>query len=349
MYLLRPVKKTDIKDLKELAGFLDTVNFPNDSEKIEKGIENSIESFSQKPSSKGKEKPKGMYQFVIEDVEKKKVLGVSKIIAHHGTKKHPHFYWQISYDHRQSKTIGIGMTHQVLKLGKDTKGHSEIAGIIVHPEFQGKQLGKQLFYVRLLYLGLNRSRFLDRFISELLPPLDKNNRSVLWEAYGRKFTGLTYQEADQLSQDNKEFIDSLFPQNRIYTCILPIKARQVIGKVGAKSLPVQGMAEKNGFTFLNQIDPFDGGPHYGCKVNKIIALKNLVSGRAQFNKNDVGKSGIPGLVCKLNEQGLNFRSLSCHCKIDSISSKEKDIICSSKVLNLLQAKPDEMISFLPYT
>jgi arginine N-succinyltransferase len=35
--------------------------------------------------------------------------------------------------------------------------------------------------------------FRDRVLSELLPPLEADGTSKLWEALGRRFTGLTYQ------------------------------------------------------------------------------------------------------------------------------------------------------------
>jgi len=343
MYLLRPVKKQDLDDLVELAQFLDTVNFPNDREKIEQGINLSINSFS-----KNLKNPKeAVYQFVLEEEQEGRVMGVSKIIAHHGTPEEPHYYWQISYDRRESKTIGIALTHQVLKLGKDHQGHTEIAGIVIHPKFQGKHLGKQLFYVRFLYMALHRNDFLNRVISELLPPLDEEGKSVLWEVYGLKFTGLSYQEADRLSHDNKEFIETLFPQHKIYTCLLPAEAREVIGKVGSKSLPVKGLAEKNGFQFLEQIDPFDGGPHYGCETAQITALKNTLTAPVKIVANGLKEKGVLGLVGKTAAKGLEFRALERRIWLKS--PKDKELFITPEIQKALKIEEGELISFLPYT
>jgi len=343
MEILRPVNNEDIDDLVELAGFLDTVNFPNDREKLEEDICISMNSFSEKCKPE-----KSMYQFVLEDREKNKVIGVSKIIAHHGTPEKPHYYWQITYDKRESKTIGIGITHQVLTLGKDTQGHTEIAGIIVHPKFQGKKLGKQLFYIRFLFIALNREKFLNSIISELLPPLTKDEKSVLWEAYGRKFTGLTYQEADQLSHDNKEFIEALFPQHKIYTCLLPLKARQVIGKVGDKSKPVKYLAEINGFEFLQQIDPFDGGPHFGSKTDEVLALKNITRAPCTLLQKEIATNPT-GLLCKTSSKKENFIAVQCAAKIVSEGQGSKTIQCPNQALKILSLKEGDTASFLPYT
>ena len=69
-----------------------------------------------------------------------------------------------------------------------------------------------LSYVRFLFIGMHRDRFRDEVLSELLPPLEPDGTTALWEALGRQFTGLSYQEADRLSKDNKEFIQRAVPR-----------------------------------------------------------------------------------------------------------------------------------------
>lgn len=348
MLILRPVREKDLADLMVLAKYLDTINFPNDREKIEEGIHFSIASFTGKHTKTRS----GVFQFVLEDTNKKRVLAVSKILATHGTKEKPHYYWQISWDVRESKTLGIGMKHQVLKLAKDTKGNTEIAGIIVHPEHRGKSFGKQIFYARFLFMALHQEEFLSRIVSELLPPLDKEERSALWEAYGRKFTGLTYQEADQLSQDNKEFIETLFPLHDIYTCLLPVKARTVVGKVGPKSLAAKALAERNGFRFLEQIDPFDGGPHFGCKLQEVTCIKNMFLARAQGMR--VVKPNADyfktmqqsrGLIALAESKAAHFLSVEAEVYF---TRDKKDIFLEDAVMSQLKIKKDDRVAFLPY-
>lgn len=88
-------------------------------------------------------------------------------------------------------------------------------------------------------MGLYPNRFEDRVLCELTPPLTEEGRSEFWEALGRRFTGLPYQEADVLSQSHKEFIQSLFPEDDIYLCLLDSKARLVLGRVGQATKPAQ--------------------------------------------------------------------------------------------------------------
>src|SRR4051812_34717567 len=106
-------------------------------------------------------------------------------------------------------------------------------------------------------------------LSELLPPLEVDGTSRLWEALGRKFTGLTYQEADLLSKDNKEFIHALFPDDPIHTELLPDDVRALIGQVGPDTKAVESMLRRIGFESAGQIDPFDGGPHFLARTDDI--------------------------------------------------------------------------------
>ena len=95
-----------------------------------------------------------------------------------------------------------------------------------------------------------------------MPPLEADGTSLLWESVGRRFTGLSYQEADRLSQDNKEFIRALFPQDPLYASLLPPHVQELIGKVGPDTRGVEKMLREVGFTYAHRIDPFDGGPAF---------------------------------------------------------------------------------------
>jgi arginine N-succinyltransferase len=126
-------------------------------------------------------------------------------------------------------------------------------------------------------MKIRRRWFKNYILSELMPPLTENGESILWESLGRKFTNLSYQEADILSRKNKEFVTSLFPKGDIYTCLLAGEARDSIGRVGTATEPVKHMLEKIGFKWKEHIDPFDGGPHFWAETDKISLLKNTKS------------------------------------------------------------------------
>src|SRR5262249_32670784 len=146
----------------------------------------------------------------------------------------------------------------------------------VDPRFRGQNKpGKQLSFARFLFIAMHRRHFRDVILAELLPPLMPDGRSLLWEAVGRKFTGLSYTEADRMSRQNKEFIKELFPQTDIYATLFPTRVQKVIGQVGRETEGVRRMLEKIGFRYVERIDPFDGGPHFEAKTADVTLVRQL--------------------------------------------------------------------------
>jgi arginine N-succinyltransferase len=282
MYILRSVEANDLKDLYKLSNMMVFINLPPDEDLISSKIESSQKSFHN-PSS---ELYKNYYIFVLEDSQSGEILGVSMIHAQHGTENEPHFYLTVGQEAKFSQTINTGFVHGTLKLGLDTNGPTEIGGLILNPDYRGhkEKLGKQLSFVRFLYMASNTDRFKAMVHSELMPPLDKFGNSPLWEAVGRRFLNMNYTEADILSRSNKEFILSLFPSENIYQTLLPMEARESIGKVGKETEPVRKMLESIGFKYTLEVDPFDGGPHYRCPLKDIKPIKEKITGVLISNK-----------------------------------------------------------------
>ncbi|HXV18758.1 MAG TPA: arginine N-succinyltransferase, partial [Candidatus Omnitrophota bacterium] len=153
------------------------------------------------------------------------------------------------------------------------------------------------------YVAAHPARFQKKLLVEYLPALDPKKGNRLWDLLGQKFTGLSYREADRLSSRSKEFILSLFPKEKIYTCLLPGHVVRDLGTPGPGARKSVGMLQKIGFRFLRQIDPFDGGPHFGALTKNVTLvrrtrrlvwgeklLKAPVSARSIFlseNKGDV--------------------------------------------------------------
>ena len=276
MFRLRTAQFSDIHDLYELSQMLSFINLPADKSLLKRKIDRSIDSFD----NINRRIEDNAYLFVLEDIQRKKVIGTSMIHGKHGTDKNPHFFFKVSQERKYSSTIHTGFTHGTLKFGFETDGHSEIGGLMLHPEYRnnGDKLGKQLSFVRFLYIGLNKNHFTDYIHTELMPPLDADGHSPLWEAIGKRFLNMEYQDADRLSRNNKEFILSLFPQESIYITLLHPDARNTIGDVGEETKPVVRMLESIGFEYCQEVDPFDGGPHYRAKTEDITPIRELVMG-----------------------------------------------------------------------
>ena len=273
MFRIRQSSRDDVDQVLAVAEHLDTVNLPADRTHIEAILDRSERSFTAQLRA-----PEREFLFVLEDLEKKKIIGTSMIYAQHGTKRAPHIFFRVEPDERYSVTLDKYMVHPTLRIGYNYDGPTEIGGLILLPEYRRNTdaLGKALSYVRFLFMRMHRDLFRDRVLSELLPPLEADGTSKLWEALGRRFTGLSYQEADLLSKDNKEFIHALFPDDPIHVELLSDDVRAVIGQVGPETKAVEKMLRRVGFAYAGQIDPFDGGPHFMANTDDITIVKHAV-------------------------------------------------------------------------
>jgi arginine N-succinyltransferase len=266
-YEIRGVAPADEDQLLSVARHLDTVNLPDDRTAIRELIELSQRSFA----GDVKDPKKREYVFVLVDTAHQRIVGTSMIIAQLGRRDAPYIYFDVIDEEKYSQTLDKHFTHTLLRIGYSYSGPTEIGGLIVMPEYRKapERLGQFISYVRFMFIGAHRALFRDEILAELLPPLEADGTSHLWEALGRHFTDLSYADADFISKKNKEFIKSLFPESAVYATLLPTAAQQVIGKVGSQTRGVEKLLKRIGFRYANRIDPFDGGPHFRAKTDEI--------------------------------------------------------------------------------
>jgi arginine N-succinyltransferase len=270
MFLFRDIAPGDLNDLQRAAVHLDSVNLPDDRTSLTAIIARSRASFVEELPVADR-----CFVFVTTEGRDGPVLGTSMIFAQHGSRRAPHIFFDVLDEERYSETLDLHFAHRVLRIGYNYKGLTEIGGLVLLPELRRhpERLGRSLAYVRFLYLARHRSLFREEVLSELMPPLEADGTSLLWESLGRKFTGLSYQEADRLSQTNKEFIRALFPQDPIYVTLLPPHVQELIGQVGPDTRGVEKMLRAVGFSYASRIDPFDGGPHFQAPTDEISVVR----------------------------------------------------------------------------
>jgi len=270
MFRIRQAYRQDVDQVFAVAEHLDTVNLPANRTIIEGILDRAERSFAGELNVADRE-----LVFVLEDLATSRIIGTSMVYAQHGNKRAPHIFFRVENDERYSITLDRYFVHQTLRIGYNYNGPTEIGGLILLPEYRrhSESLGKALSYVRFLFIRMHRSMFRDHVLSELLPPLEPDGTSKLWEALGRRFTGLTYQEADVLSKDNKEFINALFPDDPIHTELLPDDVRAVIGQVGDETKGVEKMLRRIGFRYAERVDPFDGGPHFTAPTDEVTLVQ----------------------------------------------------------------------------
>jgi arginine N-succinyltransferase len=314
-FVLRDVAPDDLGDLQDTAVHLDSVNLPDDREALARIIERSVRSFSG-------ELPKAerCFVFVVRDEAKGRVVGTSMIFAQHGSRRAPHVYFDVIEEERYSETLDRHFSHRLLRIGYNYKGLTEIGGLVLRPEYRGhpQQLGRLLSYARFLFVALHRPLFCDEVVSELMPPLEADGTSLLWESLGRRFTGLTYQEADALSRQNKEFIRALFPQDPLYATLLPASVQLLIGEVGPETKGVEHMLRVIGFEYAQRIDPFDGGPHFHAKTDDITLVRQARRARVAVGEPGLGPAQ-PLIVARLGREAPFFLAARVEAPVSEVT------------------------------
>ncbi len=270
-YEIRAALRDDEAQLHALALYLNTVNLPDDREAIAQILDMSERSFS----GAIRDPRQREYVFVLRDLDQDRAVATSMIIAQLGRRGVPYIYLDVDREEKYSASLDKHFVHQVLSVRYSYNGPTEIGGLVVHPDYRNgpDKLGTLISFVRFLFIAMRRPDFRDEVLAELLPPLESDGTSHLWEALGRHFTDLTYLEADKLSKRNKEFIRGLFPEGEIYASLLPPKAQAVIGCVGEQTRGVEKLLRRVGFKYAERVDPFDGGPHFTAPTDEISLVR----------------------------------------------------------------------------
>lgn len=317
-FIVRAVRREDLQPLYELARQFTLLNLPAERRIIESKIERSIRSFAGELT-----KHEAEYIFVVEDLDGEMVVGSSMILAKNGTPTSPNFSFQVLKKERFSRELGIGFIHQILRLRANTDGPTEVGGLVVDRAYRRRpeKVGRLISLSRFVYIGMKLEQFEHDLHSEMAPPLTEEGRSEFWEALGRRFTGMPYQEADQISSQNNGFIQSLFPEEDIYLALLDSKARLVLGRVGNETQAALHLLNRIGFKYKEEVDPFDGGPHLGCRTTECSIIQNMrklkviKSTSAQFNQ--------IALVGLNREDGYLGTASSYHVEADEVALPEK--------------------------
>jgi len=269
--ILRPVEASDLGALVSLADQLDSMNLPADRDFLAERIARSERSFAGALS----DWREGVYLFVLVDTDVGRCIGTSTILAKQGRSGAPYFWLAVTSEERRSSELGRRFVHTKLQLRSTEDGPTEIGGLILDPAYRRhkEKCGKALSTVRFAYISLHPERFEREVIAEMLSPFEETGANLLWDAFGAKFTGLPYREADHLSSRQKQWIADLFPRDPVYATLFPEPVQAVIGKPNETAVAALRILEKIGFRYLSQVDPFDGGPYYGAARDAITCVR----------------------------------------------------------------------------
>ncbi len=340
---IRALLPGDEAQLHRVAKHLNSVNLPDDSKRIEEIVELSHKSFAGTIAAKGERE----YVFVLFDNAEEKIIGTSMIIGQLGRRGAPYIYFDVIDEEKYSATIDKHFHHTILKIGYSYQGPTEIGGLVMDPAYRKstERLGTMISYVRFLFIGSHRDLFRDEVVAELLPPLEPDGTSHLWEALGRKFTDMSYAEADLLSKNNKEFIKGLFPEGMIYASLLPREAQDVIGKVGAQTKGVEKLLRRIGFRYAHRVDPFDGGPHFSATPDEIIPVRDTRR-TSHVRPLSAGEPHRRALVAVEYDVPPFFRAVPADASVPS--DRDAPIAVSQEAIDDLELRDGRDAIILPY-
>lgn len=353
MFLIRRTKPDDIDTLLKLAKTVHFINLPADKEIIAEKVRRARISF--RAAANGEEidleaadgsaaSRSPLFMFTIEDIETGNCLGTSMVVSKMGGPGYPNLSFTLRRKEMFSRDLQYGVIHVVARLTMDESGPSEIGGLILGPTFRRHpaKLGKQLSLIRFHYIGLHREYFADRILAEMMAPITSDGRNLFWDALGRLFINLSYEEADKFCQHSREFMTSLLPTEDIYLTLLPPEATKVVGQVGRDTEPARRMLENLGFKYTGRIDPFDGGPHLEAVTDEIQIIRD--TRRTEFaGACRASEAKTEGFVSLEDEAG-EFRAI--HTTVAE-SADGSSIRLTKEVANLLEAAPGAVLGYTP--
>jgi len=297
MHIIRRAKIEDVDTLLKLSKMVHFINLPPDREIITEKILRSRDCFKHvargepldddpKPARGGAGNGPGgglkktlsetkLFMFTLEDTETGAVLGSSQLVSSMGGPGNPNVSFKLTERSFYSESLHTGVTHKVATLNLDESSPTEIGGLILQPAYRAHKarLGRLLSFVRFHFMGVYREHFADHVLAEMMAPISDSGDNEFWDAFGRRFINLSYDEADRFCQYSREFMFTLLPRDDIYLTLLPAKARRGVGQVGKDTAPARRMLEKLGFRYEGVIDPFDGGPHLHASTDDIPLVR----------------------------------------------------------------------------
>lgn len=187
----------------------------------------------------------------------------------------PFYSYKISRLSQTSRAHKKSIACRMLNLTNDFDGYAEVGGLLIDPELRGLQAGRLVARSRYMFIAEHRGWFGDYVVSELRGVQDEHGRSPFWEAVGRRFYDMGFEEADRLNGlEGNQFIADLGPKYPIYANLLPDEAQAVIGELHTDSRPAYNLLIEEGFRDEDYVDIFDAGPTIHASIDELKAVRD---------------------------------------------------------------------------
>ncbi|WP_269531894.1 arginine N-succinyltransferase [Chitinimonas sp. BJYL2] len=334
MLVLRTARLDDLPGIEPLAtrSPAGVTTLPANRDSLYRRVQASIDSLAAEVAFHGEES----YLFVLEDTDTKALVGISGIVASAGFKEPFYSYRNETFIHA-SPGLGIHNKIHALSLCHDLTGNTLLTSFYINEPLRFTQWSDLLSRARLLFIAQWPERFADGVVSEMLGVTREDGGSEFWDAVGRRFFGIEYQQAEfYCGVRGRKFIAELMPHHPLYVPLLNDDAQEVMGQVGPYSALAYDILMREGFETENYIDIFDGGPTLYAPVRGIRTMMESQLAKAQAGEG----SRTPCLVATTRLD--DFRA----CVAD-VAFEAGQAYMPADVLNALALQPGDTVRFAP--
>ena len=243
---------------------------------------------------------------MLEDLRLGTVVGTSGIAASAGFADRFYSYRNEMVVHA-SQALGASNRIHTLHLCHDLSADTLLTSFYIDPAYEHTLAPQLLSRARLLFIAEFADRFSDRIAAENPGLADEHGRCPFWDAVGRRFFGMDYPAAEQLTgARNKAFIAELMPQSPIYVPLLPDAAQWAIGQLHPVAELPFSILQDEGFDCETYVDIFDGGPTVAARV---AMLRTVAASRRHPAQQPLAS---PGLHLAATTRRSGFRATLCH-------------------------------------
>jgi arginine N-succinyltransferase len=242
--------------------------------------------------------------FVIEQAPAGVIVGTACIFPRIGV-EWPFYSYRMTRQAQTTKALGKTIAHDLLILANDFDGGAEVGGLFVDPALRGAAAGRLAARSRYLFMAQHRAWFGRQVISDMRGYQDENGCSPVWEALGREFYDMAFEEADRLNAlVGNQFIADLAPKHPIYARLLPRAAREALGRPHDDGRGAMALLIEEGFRSEGYVDIFDGGPTLLANIDDLRAVRD--SRMVRIGR--IGPAGAAGDELVSTGDGADFRA-----------------------------------------
>ncbi|WP_116970875.1 arginine N-succinyltransferase [Blastomonas sp. UPD001] len=218
----------------------------------------------------------------------------------------PFYSYRITRQSAVSRALGRAKAQRLLNLVNDFDGETEVGGLFVDPSRRGLALGRSMARSRYMFIAQHRDWFGERVMAELRGYQDESGRSPVWDALGRHFYDMEFQEADRTGAiQGNQFIADLGPRYPIYISMLPDAAQAALGRPHNDGRAAHAMLLAEGFRDDGYVDIFDGGPTLVAGIDAVRTVRDCRRCHVARIGTVAADAAIGALIC--TGEGAGFR------------------------------------------